>query len=185
MGWRRNPNTPRVLNVTRFWQAGPQVNIEHAATILADVRVGSSPQPALQRHKMHGCARAKGHAPDLLPIEPGPFPYVRAKHVPQTQDWRRPTVAAHLSGKDDNLVGVAPILERYGDFAAVLEEPSGDEPGFKRLRQSETTGRPLGSQEWMEKLEKMTGKTLKPQKRGPKAKDREDKEGDLVHCHRI
>jgi hypothetical protein len=38
-----------------------------------------------------------------------------------------------------------------------------------RLR---ATGRPLGSDDWMEKLEKMTGRTLKPQRRGPKKRDR-------------
>ena len=93
---------------------------------------------------------------------------VRAKLVPQAQDWRWSSVAAHLSGKDDKLVRVAPILERYGDFAAVLDECTGDESEFKHLRQSETTGRPLGSEEWIEKLEKTVGKILKPQKRGPK-----------------
>ena len=84
------------------------------------------------------------------------------------------SVAAHLAGKDDKLVKVAPVLERYGDFASFLGESVDDEPGFKRLRQSESTGRPLGSEEWMDKLEKMTGKRLKPQKRGPKVKVRED-----------
>jgi len=98
---------------------------------------------------------------------------VRAKLVPQAQDWRWSSVAAHLSGNDDKLVRVAPILERYGGFAAVLDESTGDEPEFKRLRQSETTGRPLGSEAWMEKLEKTIGRTLKPQKRGPKTKDRD------------
>ena len=38
----------------------------------------------------------------------------------------------------------------------------------KRLRQSETTGRPLGSDAWMEKLSALTGRELKAKKRGPK-----------------
>lgn len=39
---------------------------------------------------------------------------------------------------------------------------------FKRLRQSETTGRPLGDDGWMTRVSGMVGKDLKPQKRGPK-----------------
>ena len=100
---------------------------------------------------------------------------VRAKLVQQAEDWRWSSVAAHLSGQDDKLAKVAPILERYGDFAALLGQDTEDETEFKSLRQSETTGRPLGSEEWMEKLEKMTGTVLKPQKRGPKKRDRNDK----------
>ena len=99
---------------------------------------------------------------------------VRAKLVEQARDWRWSNVAAHLSGKNDNLVKVAPILDRYEDFAALLAQGTEDETEFKSLQQSETTGRPLGSEEWMEKLEKMTGTVLKPQKRGPKKKDRND-----------
>lgn len=100
---------------------------------------------------------------------------VRAKLVRQAQDWQWSSVAAHLSGRDDKLVNVSPILERYGDFAALLEDSTDDEARFKRLRQSETTGRPLGSDEWMDRLERLIGKTLKPQKRGPKKKEHDAK----------
>jgi len=95
--------------------------------------------------------------------------------VQQAQDWRWSSVAAHFSGKDDKLAKVAPILEWYGDFAALLGQGTADGTEFKSLRQSETTGRPLGSEEWMEVLEKMTGTVLKPQKRGPKKRDSNDK----------
>ena len=98
---------------------------------------------------------------------------VRARLVQQAQDWRWSSVAAHLSGKDDQLVKVAPVLDRYGDFADLLGQGTEDETGFKGLRQSETTGRPLGSEGWMEKLEKIAGRTLKPQRRGPKRRDRD------------
>jgi putative transposase len=39
------------------------------------------------------------------------------------------------------------------------------------LRMSETTGRPLGSEAWLDALEAQTGRALKPQKRGPKGRD--------------
>ena len=100
---------------------------------------------------------------------------VRAKLVRQAQDWQWSSVAAHLSGRDDKLVNVSPVLERYGDFAALLEDSTDDEARFKCLRQSETTGRPLGGDEWMDRLEILISKTLKPQKRGPKKKEHDAK----------
>ena len=100
---------------------------------------------------------------------------VRARLVSNAQEWEWSSVAAHLLGRDDNLVKVAPILERYGDFAAFLGDTTDDEARFKCLRQSETTGRPLGGEEWMKKLENMIGKTLKPQKRGPKTQGSDSK----------
>ncbi|NJM10000.1 MAG: hypothetical protein HC883_03690 [Bdellovibrionaceae bacterium] len=45
---------------------------------------------------------------------------VRAKLVQQGQDWWWSSVAAHLSRQDDKLVKVAPVLERYGNFPALL-----------------------------------------------------------------
>jgi putative transposase len=67
---------------------------------------------------------------------------------------------------------VALVLERYGDFCQFLNQTADDSSVFKPLRQSETTGHPLGSEEWIEKIEKSTGRTLKAQKRGPKKKNK-------------
>jgi len=77
--------------------------------------------------------------------------------------------SSHLSGQDNELVKVAPILDRYGDFASFLAQEDVTEV-FKRLRQSETTGRPLGSDDWIDKLTTLTGCELKAKKRGPKRK---------------
>jgi len=41
---------------------------------------------------------------------------------------------------------------------------------WRRLRMSETSGRPLGSAAWLEVLEAQTGRALKPKKREPKGK---------------
>ncbi len=38
----------------------------------------------------------------------------------RAEDWRWSSVRAHLAGRDDALVSVAPAIERYGDFAAFL-----------------------------------------------------------------
>jgi putative transposase len=96
---------------------------------------------------------------------------VRAGLVEHARDWRWSSVAAHLRGKDDELVRVAPLLERYGDFAAFLGQDAGDEAAWRRLRMAETSGRPLGSDAWVAAIETRTGRTLQPQKRGRKPRD--------------
>jgi putative transposase len=95
---------------------------------------------------------------------------VRARLVARAQDWRWSSVAAHLAEKDDELVKVAPVLERYGRFADFVDMAS-DAEQWRRLRMAETSGRPLGSDAWLEALEAQTGRALKPQKRGPKGRN--------------
>jgi putative transposase len=94
---------------------------------------------------------------------------VRAGLVERPQDWRWSSAAAHLAGKDDGVVKVRPVLERTGDFRAFLGEDE-DAAVYAALRQSETTGRPLGGAAWLETIERQTGRTLTPQKRGPKSR---------------
>ena len=96
---------------------------------------------------------------------------VRAKLVDRAEDWQWSSVRAHLAGEDDELVRVAAALERYGSFADFLGTPAHYADAWRALRQSETTGRPLGSADWIEALEARTGRTLTPQKRGPKPKN--------------
>ena len=95
---------------------------------------------------------------------------VRARLVERAQDRRWSSARANLAGKDDALVRVAPVIERYGRFADFLGAGQDEDTSWKALRMSETSGRPLGSDAWMDKLEQQTGRTLKPQKRGPKAR---------------
>ena len=95
---------------------------------------------------------------------------VRAGLVEQASDWRWSSVKAHLSGRDNELVKVAPVLDRYGDFKTFLTQEDDSSEAFMKLRQSETTGRPVGSEDWIDKLSALTGRELKPQKRGPKRK---------------
>jgi REP-associated tyrosine transposase len=97
---------------------------------------------------------------------------VRARLVQRAEDWRWSSVAAHLGGKDDELVRVVPVLERYGDFAGFLAERPDDEAAWRQLRMSETSGRPLGSEAWIAAIETRTGRTLKPRKRGSKPREK-------------
>jgi len=94
---------------------------------------------------------------------------VRAKLVKRAQDWRWSSVRAHLAGKDDPLVRVAPVLERYGDFTGMLK--SGEEEEMsQKIRKAETIGRPIGSVDWLEGIEQQLGHTIRPAKRGPKVR---------------
>jgi len=95
---------------------------------------------------------------------------VRARLVERAEDWAWSSVRAHLAGEDDTLVAVHPALERYGDFAAFLGSPADYTESWQMLRRAETTGRPIGAREWIEEIEKRTGRVLAPQKRGPKAR---------------
>lgn len=93
---------------------------------------------------------------------------VRARLVDRAEDWNWSSVNAHLRGRDDGLVQVAPVLERYGGFRLFLGAEENDTASFRALRRSESTGRPLGSDDWIAHLEKQTGRSLKARKRGPK-----------------
>jgi len=92
---------------------------------------------------------------------------VRARLVARPQDWRWSSVRAHLSGRDDGLTTLAPVSERFAPFRAFLEEPP-DGDAVERLRAAESIGRPLGSKAFVARLEKRSGRTLRPAKRGPK-----------------
>lgn len=87
----------------------------------------------------------------------------------RAEDWPWSSVPAHLAGKDDGLVTVAPLLERYGDLAALVDAArEADEAGWQRLRKAESTGRPVGGEHWIAELERRSGRRLAPAKRGPK-----------------
>jgi len=83
-----------------------------------------------------------------------------------------------LAGKDNPLVTVAPVLERYPDFTALLNG-SEDEGMIQEIRKAETIGRPIGTSEWREEIEQRLGRTVRPGKRGPQAKGSGGKKNKL------
>ncbi|MBB4368137.1 putative transposase [Bradyrhizobium sp. cir1] len=98
---------------------------------------------------------------------------VRARLVPRAQDWRWSSTRAHLRGKDDGLTALAPIHDRFPEFADLLAtEPEADL--FGALRSAESIGRPLGDNRFLARIERQTGRILKPAKRGPKPAVEED-----------
>ena len=92
---------------------------------------------------------------------------VRAGLVARAEDWPWSSARAHLAGRDDPLVRVAPLLSRIDNFADTLVTAPSDVE-FSALRAAETTGRPLGSDAFISDLEGRLNRTLARQRPGPK-----------------
>ena len=92
---------------------------------------------------------------------------VRAKLVSDPTEYRWSSARAHASGKDDALVKAQPLLDRFGDWHKFLASGLSEEES-EHLRSHERTGRPLGPPAFVDRLERVLRRVLKPQKRGPK-----------------
>ena len=92
---------------------------------------------------------------------------VTAGLVDAARDWPWSSARAHLDGEDDGLVKAGPLLERFGDWHAYLAR-SLDPEMAEALERHQRTGRPLGDEAFVERLEAATGRSLKPARRGPK-----------------
>jgi putative transposase len=99
---------------------------------------------------------------------------VRARLVKRAQDWQWSSTRAHLRGRDDGLTARAPVKKMFPDMAGLLSRALEDEEDlFGRLRAAESIGRPIGSDRFLARIEKLTGRVLKPAKRGPKPAEEE------------
>jgi putative transposase len=93
---------------------------------------------------------------------------VRANLAADADAWPWSSARAHLAGKDDGLAKVSPLLEMVGDWKTFLA--GANEDLLNDIRKHERSGRPLGSEEFVESLEADLNRTLKPEKPGPKGK---------------
>jgi len=96
---------------------------------------------------------------------------VRARLVADPCEWPWSSARAHIVGRDDQLVKVAPLLGMIGDWRAFLKSAMPEEE-LRDIRRHARTGRPLGDESFLARLEEMVGRVLKPQKRGPKPKQK-------------
>jgi putative transposase len=94
---------------------------------------------------------------------------VRARLKRRPDSYRWSSARAHLDGSDDGLVKVAPLLEVVPDWAGFLAGGLTAEQA-EAFRRHERTGRPLGGDSFMAKLERKLGRPLARRKPGPKAK---------------
>jgi putative transposase len=74
-----------------------------------------------------------------------------------------------VAGHDDGLVRVAPLLKRVKDWREFLTEAL-EVDDAELLRRHERTGRPLGQPAFLDRIEKMLGRIVRPAQRGRKPK---------------
>ena len=87
------------------------------------------------------------------------------------QAWRYPwsSAAAHVAGRDDDLVQVTPLAGLAADWRAYLQEACSAKE-LEQLRQHARTGRPLGRERFVQRLESLLGRPLLPRPAGRKPK---------------
>jgi putative transposase len=100
---------------------------------------------------------------------------VRARLVSRAEEWKWSSVQAHLAGVDSAYVRVRPILDRVPHLKELLQAAA--EEDFGELRRSEATGRPLGTAEFVDGLEKILGRKIARRAPGRKPKSGSMPEG--------
>lgn len=85
--------------------------------------------------------------------------------TPEAYPWS--SAAAHLAGRDDELVTVEPLLSLHRNWRDYLTQPFPTEQ-WDAFRKHETTGRPLGSEGFVADLEVNLDRPLRPQRPGRK-----------------
>jgi putative transposase len=96
---------------------------------------------------------------------------VRAGLVQNPWDWPWSSARAHTTGADDTGMLDMGLWSKHFDkisWKEFLLEGSDKAAETDHIRQANRTGRPLGSDDFVMSLEKLTGRTLFPKKRGPK-----------------
>ncbi len=94
---------------------------------------------------------------------------VKAGIVKKAADYQWSSAQAHLKGEDDILVRASPLLDIVSDWKGLLASDITEEE-YETLQSHEKTGRPLGNDDFVARLEKITSRILKRQKPGPKKK---------------
>jgi putative transposase len=95
---------------------------------------------------------------------------VRAKLAKRPEKWQWSSAIAHLSGRNDDLVNVEPILSILNeDWRKFLGGAIPSEE-LDEIRKHSRTGRPLGSKDFVSRLEQRLGRDLMPKKPGRKPK---------------
>jgi len=90
-------------------------------------------------------------------------------HVTQRGNRRQRTFFndGDYSAYDDELVTVAPLIRIAGDWKSFLSNPI-DRGATDSLRRHEHTGRPLGDENFVARMERKVGRKLRKKRPGPK-----------------
>ena len=96
---------------------------------------------------------------------------VRAKIVKNAWEWQWSSAQAHVTGIDKTGMLQMDLWRQKFDekqWREFLEQGLRSDKEIERIRAATRTGRPLGNKEFIDSLEKITGRTLSHKKRGPK-----------------
>ena len=98
---------------------------------------------------------------------------VKAGMVKKAWDYRWSSIHAHLSGKDNHgIIRPEKLLTLTGDWETYLKEAQGFQD--QEFEQHERTGRPLGTERFIEKAERLLNRELKKKKPGPKGHEKDN-----------
>lgn len=96
---------------------------------------------------------------------------VRAGLCTSAGKWPWSSARAHLEGVNDDLVSVEPMLRRVTTWSRYLEEPA-CESTLDEIRKHAWTGRPIGSDAFMDEMENSVGRCLRKAKPGRKPRNK-------------
>ena len=89
---------------------------------------------------------------------------VKAGLVSKPELWKYSNAASYVYGKEDALLSRSSLLHEMIDDWKEFLRVTPSEQDIKMLQQHERTGRPLGSDGFLTRLEKSIGRLLKPKK---------------------
>jgi putative transposase len=92
---------------------------------------------------------------------------VRAGIVAKAEDYRWSSASPHVEKTVDRLLSPCPLEPTIGDWPSYLRQLDREED-IRVIGMHEHTGRPLGSDDFIRKLEQLTGRILVPLRRGRK-----------------
>jgi putative transposase len=73
---------------------------------------------------------------------------VRARLVARAQDWAWSSARAHLAGRDDTLVPVAPLLDRVGRFCDLIDSDTDRVAFAPQKAPAARSARAISSRRW-------------------------------------
>jgi putative transposase len=121
------------------------------------------------QNRFHSCPMEERHLWEAIRyVETNP---VRAGLAPCATEWCWSSASAHVLGADQwSLTDLTWWRGHWnsGSWQQVLDAGFREAALAERLREATRTGRPFGGQEFIRALEAGTGRSLGPQKRGPK-----------------
>lgn len=95
---------------------------------------------------------------------------VKAGLVERAEDWPWSSARAHVTGTPDALTDLTVLDGLFANWRRMLSDglEACDAPDDAVWEKHARTGRPLGGTAFIERLEALTGRPLKPQKPGRK-----------------